>query len=288
VSRPPGWAVGGATRVVGIIGDPVAHSRSPAIHNAGYAALDLDWVFVAFPVGVGGAAGALAGVRALGIAGLSVTMPCKTEAAAACDDLSPTAAALGAVNTVVPREGRLVGESTDGEGLVRALHDEDVDPRGSRIVVLGAGGAGRAIAHALGAHGARVTVAARRVDAALAAAALAPDGEGIDLAQAGSAIRNAEVVVNATPIGMQGEVPPFDPDVLIGRRLVLDTVYHPVETPLLAAARGRSVPAANGLGMLVHQAALAFEAFTGMPAPLAAMRGAVGAGAGAGAEVGAG
>ena len=283
MSRPSIGAIGGATRVAGIIGDPVTHSRSPAIHNAAYAALDLDWVFVAFPVGTGGTAGALAGVRALGIAGLSVTMPCKMEAAGACDELSATASALGAVNTVVAREGRLVGDSTDGEGLVRALHDEGVDPRGSRIVVLGAGGAGRAIVHGLGLHGARVTVAARRVDAAVAAAALTPDGEGIDLAQASSAIAAADVVVNATPIGMRGEAPPFDPDLLVGRRLVLDTVYHPVETPLLAAARARSVPAANGLGMLVHQAALAFELFTGVPAPLAVMRAAASAGAGAGA-----
>ena len=117
-----------------------------------------------------------------------------------------------------------------------------------------------------------MTVAARRVDAAEAAAALAPSGRAVDLAGAGPAIRESDVVVNATPIGMGGEAPPFNPDLLIGRRLVLDTVYHPSETPLLAAARSRSVPAANGIGMLVHQAAIAFELFTEMPAPLAAMR----------------
>lgn len=272
MSRAPIRAVGGATRVAGIIGDPVAHSRSPAIHNAAYAALDLDWVFVAFPVRAGGAAAALSGVRVLGIAGLSVTMPHKADAAAACDVLSPTAAALGAVNTVVARDGRLTGDSTDGEGLVRSLRDEGIDPDGSRVVVLGAGGAGRAIAHGLGVHGARVTVAARRLDAAAAAAALAADGEAVDLALVGPAVAEADVLVNATPLGMQGEAPPFDPELLIGRRLVLDTVYHPVETPLLAAARARSVPAVNGLGMLVHQAALAFEAFTGVAAPLAVMR----------------
>jgi shikimate dehydrogenase len=199
-------------------------------------------------------------------------MPHKTDAAAACDVLSPNAAALGAVNTVVVRDGVLTGDSTDGEGLVRALRDEGIDLGGSKILVLGAGGAGRAITQSLGASGARVTVAARRLDAAVAAAALAADGEAVDLERVGPAVAEADVVVNATPIGMRGEAPPFDPDLLIGRRLVLDTVYAPVETPLLAAARARSVPAANGLGMLVHQAALAFEAFTGVAAPLAVMR----------------
>ena len=272
MSPAPTRAVNGATRVAGIIGDPVAHSRSPAIHNAAYAALDLNWVFVAFPVSAGGVAAALSGARAMGIAGLNVTMPHKTEAAALCDVLSPTAATLNAVNTVVPRDGMLVGDSTDGEGLVRSLRDEGIDPSYSKVVVLGAGGAARAIAHSLGAHGARVTVAARRLDAAVAAAALAVDGEAVDLALVGPVVAEADVVVNATPLGMQGEAPPFDPELLVGRRLVLDTVYHPTETPLLAAARARSVPAANGLGMLVHQAALAFEAFTGAAAPLAVMR----------------
>jgi len=272
VSRAANRVVGGATRVAGIIGDPVSHSRSPAIHNAAYAAMDLDWVFVAFPVPAGSAAAALSGARVMGIAGLNVTMPHKTDAATACDVLSPIAAVLGAVNTVVARDGVLIGDSTDGEGLVRSLRDEGIDLGSSKILVLGAGGAGRAIAQSLGAHGARVTVAARRLDAALAAAALAADGEAVDLERVGLAIAEADVVVNATPIGMRGEAPPFDPDLLVGRRLVLDTVYHPAETPLLAAARARSVPTANGLGMLVHQAALAFEAFTGVAPPLAVMR----------------
>jgi shikimate dehydrogenase len=265
-------AISGATRVAGIIGDPVAHSRSPAIHNAAFAAVGLDWVFVAFPVPAGGAAAALAGIRDLGIAGLNVTMPHKTDAALACDVLSPTAAALGVVNTVVVIDGKLLGDSTDGEGLLRSLRDEGVEPGTIRAVVLGAGGAARAIVHGLGGCGATVTVAARRPEAAEAAAALAPGGMAVALGAVADAISQADVVINATPLGMAGEAPPFDPDVLVGRRLVLDTVYHPVETPLLAAARARSVPAVNGLGMLVHQAAIAFELFTGITPPLDVMR----------------
>ena len=268
---------GGATRVAGIIGDPVSHSRSPAIHNAAFASLGLDWVFVAFTVPRGAAARALDGVRALDIAGLSVTMPHKSDAADACDELTPVARVLGAVNTVVARERVLLGDSTDGEGLIRSLRDEGVDPAGARVVVLGAGGAARAIVHALGEHGAAVTVVARRRDAAEEAAALAPDSAAVELDDVADAVASSAIVVNATPLGMRGEPPPFPPDCLAGRALVVDTVYHPAETPLLAAARDRGVRCANGLGMLVHQAALAFEAFTGAPAPLDVMRAAAGA-----------
>ncbi len=264
-------AVGGATRVAGIIGDPVAHSRSPAIHNSAFAAAGLDWVYVAFPVPPGRAAEALAGVRALDIAGLSVTMPHKTDAAAACDELSPIADRLGAINTVVNRDGHLFGDSTDGPGLVRALADGDVDPRGSRVLVLGAGGAARAIGLALGDAGAEVIVAARRIDAATSAAELVSGARGIDLAGLDEVIGTVAVVVNATPLGMQGEAPPFDVASLDADAFVLDTVYHPVETPLLRLAAARGLRCANGLGMLVHQAALAFERFTGHDAPLAAM-----------------
>jgi shikimate dehydrogenase len=264
--------IGGATRVAGIIGDPVAHSRSPAIHNAGYAAAGLDWVFVAFPVPPGQAATALDGTRALGIAGLSVTMPHKSDAASACDELTPTASALGAVNTVVNRDGVLVGDSTDGAGLVRSLADEGITTPGTSVLVLGAGGSARAIVLALAEAGADVTVAARRAEAAEAAASLAEDVRTVDFADLGAAVHGVAVLVNATPIGMQGEPPPFATEALDGRALVLDTVYHPAETPLLAAARARGVPAANGLGMLVHQAAVSFELFTGVTAPLDEMR----------------
>jgi shikimate dehydrogenase len=263
--------VGGATRVTGIIGDPVAHSRSPAIHNAAFSAIGLDWVYVAFPVPAGRAAEALAGVRALGIEGLSVTMPHKTDAAAACDELTPTAARLGAVNAVVNRDGHLLGDSTDGEGLVRALAAVGVEADGASVLVLGAGGAARAIVLALAGAGARGVVAARRPDAASSAADLTSSARTIDFSRIVDAAHGVDVVVNATPLGMQGEAAPFDVASLPEGSFVLDTVYHPAETPLLAAARARGLGCANGLGMLVHQAAVAFELFTGREAPLEAM-----------------
>jgi shikimate dehydrogenase len=257
------------TRVVGVIGNPVVHSRSPAMHNAAFAALGLDWVYVAFPVPRGRARQAVAAVPALGLAGLNVTMPHKADAARVCDDLSSEAAALASVNTVVARDdGKILGASTDGAGFLRALAEVGVDTSGRRCLVVGAGGAARAVALAAGGTGARVTVAARRPDAAAAAARLA-NGEAVALA--GIDVSPYDIVVNATPVGMGGEAPPLDTTALHSGQFVFDTVY-PGETPLLAAARARGARCAGGLGMLVHQGALSFELWTGAPAPVDIMR----------------
>ena len=269
-----GRVITGATRVVGVIGDPVGHSRSPAMHNAAFDALGLDWVYVAFPVGRGDGTAAVRAVTTLGLAGLNVTMPHKADAAAACDDLASEAAALGAVNTVVNADGALVGHSTDGDGFLRALDDEGIEVAGRRVLVIGAGGAARAITHALGRVGADVTVAARRPEAARSAAALAPGSEAVGLG--GIAVEGFDVVVNATPLGMEGEAPPFDTAELHTGQFVYDTVY-PVETPLLREARARGLRAAGGLGMLVHQGALSFSLWTGIEPRLDVMRAAASA-----------
>ena len=263
--------VDGTTRVTGLIGDPVAHSRSPAILNAAFHEAGLDWIYLAFPVPRGRGGEAVAAARSLGLAGLTVTMPHKADAAWACDELTPDAAALGAVNVVtVEDDGRIAGSSTDGEGFLRSVRDEGFDPAGTDVLVAGAGGAARAIVLALGGAGARVTVAARRRDAADTAAGLVPGGRGARLDEIDPGV--FALVVNATPLGMQGEAGPLPVERLNPGQLVVDTVYHPMETPFLAAARSRGIRAANGLGMLVHQAALAFERWTGVDAPLAAMR----------------
>ena len=261
----------GHTTVTGIIGQPVSHSRSPAIHNAAYAAVGLDWVYVAFPVEPGRVRDALVGLRALGAAGCNVTMPHKAEAARACDELAPAAATLGVTNIVVVRDGHLVGDSTDGTGFVDAARAAGVDLADATVLVLGAGGAARAIVHAVGAAGARVVVVARRADAAEAAAGLAPGATTVPFTAVDEAVAASDLIVNATPLGMCGEPPPFDPTRLSSRHVVLDTVYAPVETPLLAAARERGARPLNGLGMLVHQAAQSFTRLTGRPAPLDVM-----------------
>jgi shikimate dehydrogenase len=261
----------GETRVTGLIGDPVAHSRSPAIFNAAFAETGLNWVYVAFPVPRGAGGDAVRAARALGLAGLTVTMPHKEDAARACDELSPAATALGVANVVTVTDGaRLVGSSTDGEGFVRSVRELGFDPTGADVLVAGAGGAARSIVLALGGAGARVTVAARRVEAAEAAIDLVPDGHAVALGDVDPA--PYALVVNATPLGMQGEPGPVSVERLNPGQLVVDTVYHPMETPFLAAARARGIQAVNGLGMLVHQAALAFEGWTGVDAPLDVMR----------------
>jgi shikimate dehydrogenase len=269
-----------ATRVAGVIGDPVHHSLSPAIHNAGFAALGLDWVYVAFPVAAGQAGAAVAAVRTLGLGGLSVTMPHKAAAAAAVDRLSPTAARLGVVNTVYRHGDELVGDSTDGPGLVDALRaDHDWDPHGRRCMVLGTGGAARAVILALAEAGAaEVTVVGRRAESAASGAALARGvGTVGEVASAG----DADLVVNATPVGMagsgSGDALPLglDPAVIGAGQLVVDLVYAPAVTPLLEEAGRQGADTGNGLGMLVHQAARQFAMWTGEPAPVAAMRAAV-------------
>jgi shikimate dehydrogenase len=267
VTVPPS----GHTIVTGIIGEPVAHSRSPAIHNAAYQAVGLDWVYVAFPVPVGSVRDALVGLAALGGAGCNVTMPHKAEAARACHQLDASAAALGVVNTVVTRPGCLAGSSTDGAGFVDAAREADVALDGASVLVVGAGGAARAVTHALGAVGAHVVVAARRPEAAAEVAALATGGRGVALDAVGADVAASDVVVNATPLGMGGEPPPFDPAALHAGQVVFDAVYAPPDTPLLAAARGAGARALNGLGMLVHQAARSFTLLTGQPAPLEVM-----------------
>ena len=262
--------VTGHTMVAGIIGDPVTHSRSPAIHNAAYTARGLDWIYVPFPVRRGEVRAALDGLRALGAAGCNVTMPHKREAALACDHLEPVAAALGVVNTVRVRDGRLVGDSTDGAGFVDAAREATVALDRRPVLVLGAGGAARAIVHALR-DLAAIRVWARRADAAEDTATLAPSADPVPPDELDNVAAASDVIVNATPLGMLGEPPPFDAQRLHAGQTVIDLVYAPADTPLLEAARAHHAAAINGLGMLVHQAARSFTLLTGCDAPLETM-----------------
>lgn len=255
------------TRVAGVIGDPVRHSLSPVLHNTAYESLGLDWVYVAFEISAGGAVAALEAARVLDLVGLSVTMPHKEAVAEACDDLSAGAAALRSVNTVTFLPGgRLRGDSTDGPGFVASLRDAGYDPAGTSVLLLGAGGAARAVAVALGRAGADVRVAARRPDAAGAVPGAVP--VAWDDRQA--AVCGVALVVNATPIGMGGgEELPIVP---VPGPVYADLVYHPLDTAMLRAARAVGAATVDGLGMLVHQAALQVEHWSGQVPPVAAMR----------------
>lgn len=267
MTRPPT----GATQLAGVIGWPVRHSRSPDIHNAAYRALGLDWVYVALPVPPGRVPEALAGMRALGIEGLSVTMPHKAAVAARVDRLTADAAALGAVNSVRRDGDLLVGDNTDGGGFLDSLRDAGIDPSGRRCVVLGAGGAARAVIRALATAGAEQVVVvnrdrARGETAAALAGACGATGDVEEL-------RRAELLVQATPVGMGDDrTLAADPELLPDGAAVADLVYHPLVTPLLAAAAGRGLPTVDGLGMLVHQAARQLRSWTGAEAPIEVMR----------------
>lgn len=261
--------------MAGVIGSPVGHSRSPAIVNAAFDAAGLDWTFVAFEVGAGGAAAAVSAMRALGLGGLSVTMPHKADVVAELDRLSPTARALGAVNCIAWDGSDLVGHSTDGAGLVRSLRlDEGIDVDGLRCVVLGAGGAARSVVLALAEAGAaEVAVVNRSPGKAEVASALAG---GVGRVADEAAAAHADLVINATSVAMgtaegdQGPTP-LDPGRLRRGQAVVDLVYLPLRTPLLAAAKRCGARPVDGLGMLVHQAALAVELWTGVTPDVAVM-----------------
>lgn len=267
----PGNPITGATRLAAVIGSPVRHSLSPAIHNAAFAALGLDWRFVALEVAPGDCARALDGVRALGLGGLSVTTPHKDDAAALADERTADVELLGAANCLVPvGDGRLLADNTDGAGFVAALREAGVEPAGLRCCVLGAGGAARSLVLALARAGAAdVAVVNRTEGRGEAAAALAG---GLGRTGGDAEVREADLVVNATSVGMGGTGGlPLDPSGLRPDQVVAELVVHPVRTPLLDAAAGAGCVTLDGVGMLVHQAAIAFERWTGVAAPTAAM-----------------
>jgi len=270
--RPP---ITGATRIAAVIGDPVRHSRSPALIDAALVGLGLDWRFVAFEVAAGGGAAAVDAMRTLGLVGLSVTMPLKAEVIPALDRLAPAAEALGAVNCIARDGDELVGHNTDGDGLVRSLADDhDLAVAGRRCVVLGAGGAARSVVRALADAGAAQVVVANRTPArAEAAAALAG---AVGAVGGPAAVAEADVVVNATSVGMGAdptdtEAVPVDPALIQRDQAIVDLVYQPLVTPLLRAAAARGARPIDGLGMLVHQAALAVERWSGREPDVAAM-----------------
>ena len=283
------------TTLVGIIGDPVAHSLSPRMHNAAFNALQMSWRYAAFRVPAAGLSQALRGIVALGMAGVNVTIPHKESAAGVLDELDGLARQIGAVNTVVVSGRRLHGFNTDGAGMLDALaSDGGMPAAGRRCVVLGAGGGGRAAAFALAAAGAsRVAVLNRteRKAQSLADAVrrtapgcrVEPAPLLVDAVE--RAVEDAEIVVHATAATMSAAMGGGGgrADWLQGlaRRLhrgmaVLDMVYTPAWTELLGEAKAAGATAVSGLSMLVFQGARSFQLWTGRPAPLDVMRQAVG------------
>jgi shikimate dehydrogenase len=262
--------ISGTTRVAAVIGSPVRHSLSPALHNAGFQTMGVDWVYTAFEVAPGGAQAALDAMRVFGLGGLSVTMPHKEAVADLVDELDPAAAALHSVNTVVPiGDGRLKGYSTDGAGFVASLAAQEVAVVGQRVCVLGAGAAARAIVDAVARAGAAsITVVNRSADRAHVAADLAG---GIGVLGQRDAVGECDILINATSVGMGSTDAPCDVRLLHDRQVVADIVYHPRCTALLAAARGVGARTVEGLGMLVHQAVLQQQLWVGVAADASVM-----------------
>ena len=260
--RPP--IINGTTRVYGLLGRPVAHSLSPAMHNAAFREVGLNAVYVAFEVA--DLAQAVAGLRGLAIPGVSVTIPLKEEIIPLLDEIDPRAAQIGAVNTVVNQDGHLVGHNTDWLGALAAL-EEKTEIAGKRVLILGAGGAAKAIAFAILEKGGQVAITDVDRDKALALSrklwveVVAPDFLGE---------YPADVLINATPVGMEpnSDGIPIDPGLLGNFQVVMDIVYKPLNTRLLQEARARGCQVIDGLRMLIHQGAAQFELWTGRPAPV--------------------
>jgi len=277
-----------ATAVVGLVGGPlqVARSLSPAIHNAAFTALGLDWIYVGLPVEPANLKESIDQMSSAGLRGFNVTMPHKVEAGRLVDRLEGEAREIAAVNTVDNRFGELIGSSTDGQGLLRYLErDLGFTVAGRSVAILGAGGAARATVLALSRAGATsIKVMARRREQAEELSSLAV-GSNFEINALGDPDlllgAPVDLLINATPIGSRGDEPPIAGGLIGPGTTVVDLVYSPPVTPLMRMAEGAGARVHGGLGMLLHQAALSFRTWTGIEPPmevmsaaaLAAMRG---------------
>jgi len=260
-------------RVCCLIGDPVAGSLSPLIHSAGYKMLGINYTYIPFRVKDIGRA--VEGIRGLGIRGASVTIPHKTRAIKYMDRVDPLAQRIGAVNTIVNDDGVLIGYNTDGEGAIKAL-EEVTTLKDKKTVLIGAGGAALAIACGLKDRGANLVVL-NRTGAKARELAERVNAEGYGDLKRLPEISSAEIVINATPVGMWPEIDQsiIPKDLLHNKLIVFDIVYNPKETKLIAEARDRGCTVVYGYKMLLYQAAGQFELFTGLKAPLGVMESAL-------------
>jgi len=280
-------AITGHTELLGLIAYPIRHSMSPRMHNLALAELGLDYAYLAFEVDNDGLADAVTGLKALRVRGWNVSMPNKIAIVPMLDDLSPAARLVGAVNTVVNDGGRLTGHVTDGTGYMTALREAGVDPAGQRITLIGAGGAGTAIAVQAALDGvARIDIFNRRdavwpvAEHTVRTIAEHTDATAVlhdldDLDDFRECVAASAVLANATNVGM-GALAGLSPlpaaDVLRPDLFVSDVVYSPPRTPFLEQAEAAGCRTMNGLGMMLHQGAAAFELWTGKPMPVEHVR----------------
>ena len=265
----------GHTRIVGVIGDPVEHSRSPQMHNAAFAKAGLDYVYVPFHVLPNDLAAAIAGFQAINVVGINVTLPHKQAVISHLTSISREAELIGAVNTLTFTDEGIHGDNTDAPGVLRALEEKSnmSVPVGENVVVLGAGGAARAVVVALALAGvASITIANRTVERAVALAeemgqktGVSMRGLGLTDAQLPVAVRESLLLINTATVSMDTTHPLLiSADWLQPGTIVYDIVYTPPVTPLMRAAAARGCETLGGIGMLVHQGAIAFEKWTGI------------------------
>ena len=273
--------ISGKTKVCALIGDPVEHTVSPAMHNAAFQKMGLDYLYVPFRVRPEELPRAVAGLKALNVAGFNVTIPHKVAVLPLLDGLDPLAEKIGAVNTVVNNDGELRGYNTDAEGFLRALLEHGIKPQGRNVVVLGAGGAARAIAYILAEKGARLTILNRRQEldwaesiAQLILDELHQEVKVFELGDIANVLPGASLLVNATSVGMSpaDNASPVPAGLLDKVPAVFDIVYNPLETKLLKEAAAAGAQTIGGVDMLAWQGALAFEMWAGRKAPIDLMR----------------
>jgi shikimate dehydrogenase len=275
------WLISGSTRLVGVFGDPVEHSVSPSMHNAAFESLELDYVYVPFRVDKADLGAAIAAVRTLKMRGVNVTVPHKIEIMPFLDEIDQLAAAIGAVNVVVNNEGHLTGYNTDAEGFLSALTRHGFEPEEQSVVVLGAGGAARAISFALAARGAHLAMLNRTIVNAAKCAADINEATGqsvevlaLNARNLADALERADLLVNATTVGMAPN-PNYSlvtSHMIRPQLVVADIVYNPGKTKLLEQAEKAGARTIGGLDMLIRQGAMAFEKWTGIAAPIDIMK----------------
>lgn len=278
--------ISGNTKIVGILGHPIGHTLSPVMQNAAFAALDLDYCYLPFDVPPEQLADAIRGLRALGTHGVNITIPHKETVFPLLDQLTEAAQKIGAVNTVEFTDNALIGHNTDGQGFLRALQEEtEMNPKGTRVLILGGGGAARAVAVQLALAGAKeIQIMNRTLERGRALVdhlqQMFPSLQALsipwvqEVAAWQSALEKIDLLVNTTPVGMEGKEggSPLPTESIPSGLLVSDLVYHPFLTPLLQGARAKGARTLPGLWMLLHQGALSFEIWTGKRAPLSIMR----------------
>ena len=269
--------ISGKTKILGLIGYPVTHTLSPAMHNAAFKVLGLDYVYLAFEVNPMDLEGAFSGIRSLNFAGVNVTIPHKEAVLSLLDEVDREASVIGAVNTVVNRDGKLCGFNTDGRGFIESLKEEGILTEQKKVFILGAGGASRAIAFSLALHKAS-TVAIFDVDQNKAQELLQDVSKVEPLCHVVMGnpenIGNFDIIINATPLGLKDSDPfPLRPELIKSDIVVYDVIYR--HTKLLEEAKSKGAKTVNGSGMLLWQGALAFELWTGVKAPVQIMRNAL-------------